>query len=121
MIGGQVRSDLEYSRPGLTNVNYVLGSVITGDGGAEERSLVVWGDLYPGDSVGWRQECYIGYAELVTQHHHYTHYFSSLHTTLLQLTSTHHTNSDPEIIIFSISAIILRVKLVLIREFLSDS
>ena len=26
------RSDLEYSEPGLTNVNYVLGSVITGDG-----------------------------------------------------------------------------------------
>ena len=27
------RSDLEYSEPSLTNVNYVLGSVITGDGG----------------------------------------------------------------------------------------
>ena len=27
------RSDLEYSEPGLTNVNYVLGSVITADGG----------------------------------------------------------------------------------------
>ena len=25
------RSDLEYSEPGLTNVNYVLGSVITGE------------------------------------------------------------------------------------------
>ena len=58
----------------------------------------MWGDLYPGDSVGWRQECYIGYAELVTQHSHYTHYFSSLHT---PLTSTHHTNSEPGIIIFS--------------------
>ena len=31
LIGGQVRSDLEYSELGLTNVNYVLGSVITGE------------------------------------------------------------------------------------------
>ena len=31
MIGGQAGSDLEYSELGLTNVNYVLGSVITGE------------------------------------------------------------------------------------------